>query len=169
MPNPIVDITITINPKPDVCPKCGGTNTTRRTQDVTTFLARTLAVCECGAAWEPIDTAWLTDPANPYSAFKTPCDNCAFRPGSRERRNKRSWRSLITVLTTNHESEFHCHKGVPIFFGPQKPNRKSNIGFDYRQCPRRPCAGWLALQRGIFARALRVIRDIRERKTRRPA
>jgi hypothetical protein len=87
------------------------------------------AVCgECGAAWERVDRAMLTDAANLLSPFHEPCNNCAFRPGSREQQDTAGWRDLIGRLKDGEQ--FFCHKGVPLkgFTG-----NAADVGFDYPQ------------------------------------
>jgi hypothetical protein len=56
------------------------------------------------------------------SSFKEPCDNCAFRPGSPEQKDKARWAELMASLKEN--GRFYCHKGVPI-------DPKSEHGFAY--------------------------------------
>lgn len=100
------------------------------------FYGRKLAVCKCGAAWEPIDEALIWDRDDEVCSFKEPCDNCAFRPGSPEQKDKPKWTKLIASLKAG--ASFYCHKGVPI--APQ-----SNHGFEYPAERRklRLCRGYL--------------------------
>ena len=107
------------------------------------FYARSIEVCgNCHAAWEPIDRALLWDAADPVGSFSAPCDNCAFRPGSVEQRDRDGWIKTIGALKAG--GRFYCHKGVPI--APANPD-----GFAYprdaagQPNPRklRLCRGWL--------------------------
>lgn len=45
-------------------------------------------------------------------AFAVPCDNCAFRGGSAERKDKALWETL--QLSFAESGEFFCHKAVPF-------------------------------------------------------
>ena len=74
------------------CPSCFGTQV--QCEPIPDALrrgalyGREIAVCACGAAWEPI---------------------CEFRPGPREQDDKEAWERKIQAL---HEGGiFYCHKG----------------------------------------------------------
>lgn len=67
---------------------------------------------DCRAVWEPFPPLYARDPV-----CAEPCDNCAFRPGSPEQRDKERWRRLMDTLKSNEDGargRFYCHKGVPI-------------------------------------------------------
>lgn len=106
------------------CPKCGSRKTKEVIVPPSGFYAEKLEACvNCRAVWEPFDPAQLLDDHLPQtSSFKEPCDNCAFRPGSPEQKDKARWAELMASLKDN--GRFFCHKGVPI-----DPN--SEHGFAY--------------------------------------
>lgn len=121
----------------DQCPKCASRRWSDVEQEVTDFYAAKLRVCgNCPTAWEPFDQADLLDDDDRYSSFKKPCNNCAFRKGSPEQRDKEGWESKMIELSFG--ASFHCHKGVPV-----TPN--TNHGFDYPTDRRqlRLCRGYL--------------------------
>lgn len=107
----------------DQCPKCGSRKHSDIEQPVTDFYARSLRVCaNCRCAWEPFDRRDVLHPQERASAFKEPCNNCAFRPGSPEQNDPKRWAELMGHLKRN--GIFFCHKGVPL-----APD--SEDGFDY--------------------------------------
>lgn len=88
------------------------------------------ACVACGKAWEPLPADARVEPDEPYFAFDTMCDNCAFRKGSAERQNETEWAALQTKLF-GEGGMFYCHKGVPfsisnsiqtLFQFPKKPD-----------------------------------------------
>lgn len=124
----------------DQCPKCASRRWGVAHQQVTDFYAADLRVCaNCGTAWEPFDPADLLDSGLPLSSFKDPCNNCAFRKGSPEQRDKQKFDDLRSKLASG--GQFFCHKGVPV-----TPN--SENGFDYPEGGKNPlklrlCRGYL--------------------------
>ena len=78
----------------------------------------------CRAVWETLDPADMFDPDDPLSAFKRPCDNCAFRKGSPERADPVKWELLMQRLQL-HDTPFVCHKDGPL---SDKPD-ESHDGF----------------------------------------
>lgn len=107
----------------DQCPKCGSRRWSDVDQQVTDFYSAKLRVCgNCATAWEPFNQSDLLDDDDRYSSFKHPCDNCAFRKGSPEQRDKEGWESKM--ISMSFGNSFHCHKGVPV-------SPDSEIGFDY--------------------------------------
>lgn len=134
------------------CPKCGCTKTRQIVLPMRSelkFYAETLEACAnpaCRAIWEPIDKALIWDPDDKTSSFKSPCDNCAFRPASPEQRDTENWKELIGKLQAG--GAFFCHKGVAI-------NPQSEDGFDYPKrrdgtinvAKMRYCRGWLNMVR----------------------
>lgn len=99
----------------DLCPKCGGAKVTRAMLKPGTFngYGPLIAVCvSCKALWEPVHHDLIWDPDDPLCAFKDPCNNCAFRPGSPEQRNRKEWASIKANIESS--GGFYCHKGVPI-------------------------------------------------------
>ncbi len=67
---------------------------------------------DCLAVWESLPTGedYRTD--GELMAFREPCDNCAFRPGSPESEDKAKWRELLAKLKAG--GRFFCHKAVPF-------------------------------------------------------
>lgn len=126
----------------DRCPRCGSRAIAKGGQEITSFYAKTLAVCRnCGTSWEPFDPADLLDRDDPHSSFKEPCDNCAFRPGSVERQDTEEWKKTMASLKAG--STFYCHKGLPMTPG-------KGHGFEYPLGkPRRLrlCRGYLNMLR----------------------
>jgi len=119
------------------CPRCLSTNvTTADVPDGVTFYARRLAICACGAAWEPIDEAFVWDRDDEYCSTQEPCDNCAFRPGSPEQANATKWNELIENLKSG--GQFFCHKGVPI-----DPDSKDGFAYPRDRNKLRLCRGYL--------------------------
>lgn len=104
------------------CPKCGSGR-------LSCTIGTDYDVClECWSVWERLrpEDAYLTD--GEQLAFKTPCDNCAFRGNSDERRDAAGWRGLQQELALG--GRFYCHKGVPL---KQKIDeiKAGAIGFDF--------------------------------------
>jgi transcription elongation factor Elf1 len=129
----------------DRCPKCGGGSVARAKVKPGTFkgYGPLIAVCKsCKALWEAIDHDLIWDPDDPLCAFSDPCDNCAFRPGSKEQRDKEEWAAIKRNVETS--GGFYCHKGVPIEAGAKH-------GFAYPHAADgkpefkklRYCRGWL--------------------------
>lgn len=122
--------------KPDpICPACSSHDVRRVDhRGMPAELARhftcDLGAClDCRAIWEAFPAAgYFEDPV-----CAEPCDNCAFRPGSPEQADRDGWRSLIDSLSPGDDgwfqSQFYCHKGVPIdmergpgnFVFPERP------------------------------------------------
>ncbi len=89
------------------CPRCA-------CRKVLPVADRTIELCaNCGTAWEPLPNGGrhLDSDGTPFP-FPDPCDNCAFRPGSREQKSTAEWRALIDKLRSG--GRFYCHKGVPF-------------------------------------------------------
>lgn len=77
-------------------------------------LGTDLDMClKCHRCWERVNPgeAFMVD--GEMLAFKRPCDNCAFRGGSDERKDSETWLELQAMLRYG-KSEFFCHKGVPM-------------------------------------------------------
>jgi len=97
------------------------------------------------AIWESIPTGEHYRRDGEMLAFLEPCDNCAFRPGSPESRDKEEWKKLLDQLRAG--GQFFCHKGVPI----TGVGEGSCASFDFPKRPdgewdrdqMRMCAGWL--------------------------
>lgn len=67
---------------------------------------------DCKAVWESVPDGEHFKRDGELIAFKHPCDNCAFRPGSPESQDKAGWRLLLEQLRAG--GTFYCHKGVAI-------------------------------------------------------
>jgi hypothetical protein len=83
------------------------------------------ACADCLAVWEAIPEGEHFKRDGEQLAFREPCDNCAFRPGSPESQDKPQWRDLMTQLKAG--GSFYCHKGVPLVTVGQN----SNASFDF--------------------------------------
>ncbi|ALH82936.1 hypothetical protein [Sphingopyxis macrogoltabida] len=125
----------------DQCPKCAS----RATIDVDApspkgFYSRDVRVCRnCQTIWEPFNPADMFDPADRLASFSEPCNNCAFRTGSPEQKDKEEWKKTIAALKAG--GQFFCHKGVPI-------DIKNANGFAYPEDGKNPrkmrlCRGYL--------------------------
>jgi hypothetical protein len=97
------------------CPKCFGTDIS--TVDIVLLgFGPGVSLCNaCSCMWESFDAALIWDPDDPLVSFAEPCNNCAFRPGSKEQQDTVKWRDLIDQLKGG--AGFYCHKGVPIECG----------------------------------------------------
>jgi hypothetical protein len=87
------------------CPACGGTT-------IVTFNEYS-ACATCKKAWENIPAGEHYKRDGELMPFHKPCDNCAFRGGSNERKDKDYWRSLQQQLE-GLGGLFYCHRGVPF-------------------------------------------------------
>lgn len=110
------------------CPECFSTHVETRpvtAEVVLAFYGKEIAVCgNCRCAWEPVDESQIWDRTDRYCSTATPCDNCAFSPGSPEQADTEKWKALIESLRAG--GQFFCHKGVPI-----EPH--SQDGFRYKK------------------------------------
>lgn len=129
----------------DRCPKCSHAGVARAKVKKGRFggYGPVIAVCQaCKTLWEPVHHDLIKDPDDPLCSFSEPCDNCAFRPGSKEQRDPEEWATIKANIEAS--GGFFCHKGVPI-----EPNAKH--GFAYPVGPdgkevrgkMRYCRGWL--------------------------
>lgn len=126
---------------PQECPNCGS--------DQVIFSDVTHEACSCRACGQLFVPEHRVDPDGQL------CDDCAFRPGSRERQNEYLWAELVQTTIVDQVHAFHCHKGLCaalrgqelVFLPPTEGQR-----------PMRPCAGWrahlAAYQAGTPARKL---------------
>ena len=92
------------------CPKCASRRTLVTTADPMglSHVATRWGVCaECRCAWEAYPDDWTGD-----VVAATPCDNCAFAPGSPELADRAGWQSMLAKLKLG--AEFRCHKGAPM-------------------------------------------------------
>lgn len=109
---------------------------------------------ECDAVWE----AWPPEMAVDWQiddVEREPCDNCAFRKGSKESKDQDVWARLVALaenwvefglIPEANANPFHCHKGIPIKLTPAGVPQ---IEFDFEGAgldPRnRVCRGFLNL------------------------
>lgn len=123
------------------CPSCGSENC-----NFLDLEASPVGVCSnCATAFIPEIRA------NPAIQM---CDDCAWRPGSPERKDPYQWAQMIEV-TIEGGQPFYCHKGLTC--------RVENTNLIYQMPPdgpagMTPCAGWksrkLAYDLGMPARRL---------------
>lgn len=106
-----IAMTTTISVSATGCPHCGadGTVTFDALPDAGVVMAGCLG---CGSIWEAIPNGeqYLVD--GEVMPWREPCDNCAFRAGSAESRDRAEWRDLLERLRGG--GQFFCHKGVPL-------------------------------------------------------
>lgn len=128
------------------CPACGSHDTFIVNGD------RPLAGCaSCKKAWEPLPEGARIVQGEPFFPFDDPCDNCAFRAGSPESRDKPRWKKTIENLRAG--GRFYCHKEVPFEheFGYAHAAGETVMSFDFPKKPdgswdedsMRPCRGYL--------------------------
>ena len=126
------------------CPKCGCRKVANAPNMTADGYGPGLAFCmNCRAIWEPFDPDQIWDPDDPLCAFREPCNNCAFRPGSNEQQDREEWITLIGSLKQG--ASFYCHKGVPI-------ETAAEHGFAYpkTRTKLRLCRGYLNALNGIW-------------------
>jgi len=88
------------------CPACSSIS-------IACVLGTDLDLClDCHKCWERVGRGEHFMVDGELLPFKRPCDNCAFRGQSEERRNRARWADLQQTLATG--GEFYCHKGVPM-------------------------------------------------------
>lgn len=105
---------------------------------------------ECAAIWEPWPDGTSSD-----CVEREPCDNCAYRAGSRESADKEEWQRLTFVakeaaeLGVTGAGRFACHKGIPIKLNMDTGDGQASIEFDYVSAGIDPlaqtCAGFLKM------------------------
>ena len=139
----------------DQCPVCQSArifNVTEEGADIgdTIYMACLDCPTETPTIWEQVKREDLSVPNSPLSTFKKPCDNCAFRRGSPERKDPEKWEFLMQEFAYR-EAMFFCHKGVPLDIS--KGSNQSHL-HPYDEQGRlfkkesRVCAGWLAWKLG---------------------
>lgn len=74
--------------------------------------ARMSGCFDCRALWETIPSGEQYMRDGELMPWMEPCDNCAFRAGSPESKDREKWRELLAKLKAG--GQFYCHKGVPI-------------------------------------------------------
>jgi len=116
------------------CPVCGSTSLLTETVGGT----RMEFCLACAAFWE-------AETRTPEK-MAAPCDNCAFRPGSPERRDKEGWQNLLALLMDG--SRFYCHKRVPCEVAENDYRFKVEQDGKGRATNARICMGWVALRLG---------------------
>lgn len=67
---------------------------------------------QCFRVWERLPAGEPYTVDGEQLPFEVPCDNCAFRGGSQERKDPEAWKDLQQMLTFG--GEFYCHKAVPF-------------------------------------------------------
>lgn len=129
----------------DRCPRCGHDKVARAEVKKGTFggYGPVIAVCQaCKCLWEPVHHDLIWDPDDPLCSFSQPCDNCAFRPGSTEQRDKATWEKVKENI--RQSGGFYCHKGVPI-----EPGAEHGFAYPHDATGKpefqklRTCRGWL--------------------------
>lgn len=136
-----------------MCPKCGSRKVGFDPAMTVKGYGPGIAACmNCRAIWEPFDPAQILDPAEPLAAFRDPCGNCAFRPGSPEQADRDGWQTLLASLRQG--ASFYCHKGVPI-------DADAEHGFAYPAARNklRLCRGYLNAWPKLIERADRGQQD----------
>lgn len=92
------------------CPACGSDRIVRaNTRDPEQY-----DLClGCKRAWErlPAGEPYLRD--GEMMPWKKPCDNCAWRGNSPERKDPERW-ALLQESIAYQNGSFYCHKGVPF-------------------------------------------------------
>jgi hypothetical protein len=142
------------------CPKCGSSAVAYDATLQSNGYGPGLALCRnCKTMWEPFDPADVWDQTDPHCSFRSPCNNCAFRPGSSEQEDRTKWKSLIEGLRGG--ASFYCHKGVPITtdaehgFSYPKKNITTIVDGEpvdtevYDTKKLRPCRGYLRALKGL--------------------
>jgi hypothetical protein len=88
------------------CPACGSGR-------IVCMFGREYDFCmECQHFWERVEPDQHYAVDEELLAFTVPCDNCAFRGKSPERKDSPRWAELQQTLAMG--GHFYCHKGVPI-------------------------------------------------------
>jgi len=92
----------------EACPNCGSGRLACVLGPVTG-----LDVClTCFRVWERLPAGEPYTVDGEQLPFEVPCDNCAFRGGSQERKDAEAWKDLQQMLAFGRE--FYCHKAVPF-------------------------------------------------------
>lgn len=88
------------------CPACSSVS-------IVCVLGTDLDLClDCHKCWERVNPGEHFMVDGELLPFKKPCDNCAFRGSSEERRDRARWAELQQTLAMG--GGFYCHKGVPM-------------------------------------------------------
>lgn len=88
------------------CPACGSGR-------IACVMHSDLDFCtQCHKCWERLRVGDAFTVDGELMAFSTPCDNCAFRGSSEERKDPEKWEELQLSLAVG--GSFYCHKGVPF-------------------------------------------------------
>ncbi len=122
------------------CPKCGCRTVIYLADLEAHGYGPGLATCSnCSCLWEPFNPEQIWDPSDPVCSFKEPCNNCAFRPGSPEQKDRDTWMKLRKHIKAN--GSFYCHKGVPIEEGAEHGFAYPDSGKNRNKL--RVCRGYL--------------------------
>src|SRR5579863_1467699 len=92
----------------EACPACGS----GRIACVLGLKDRLDFCMQCQKVWEPLPAGEPYTVDGEQLPFKIPCNNCAFRGGSTERKDKDGWKDLQQMLSFG--GQFYCHKAVPF-------------------------------------------------------
>lgn len=126
------------------CPKCGSRRVGVDMGLEFKGYGPGLATClNCKTLWEPFLPEQIWDPTDPHCSFKEACNNCAFRPGSEEQKDRAKWIEMIRSLKRG--AGFYCHKGVPITATAEHGFDYPKSGPDQYDTPKlRLCRGYLS-------------------------
>lgn len=129
------------------CPKCGSGKVAYDPELRHAGYGPGIAVCQnCKVLWEPFAPEQIWDTSDPLCSFKDPCNNCAFRPGSSEQKDRAEWKRMIASLKKG--GGFYCHKGVPITSEAEHGFAYPREGKDASKL--RPCRGYLNALGGLW-------------------
>ena len=114
----------------EACPSCGSNR-------IACVLHSDLDFCvACHKCWERLRAGDAYTVDGEPMAFHTPCDNCAFRGGSEERKDREGWEDLQHSLSVG--GAFYCHKGVPFSVIHPDSNALVDAGDRAFEFPKRP-------------------------------
>ena len=142
----------------DLCPRCGSDRVAQIRLPGAGWHHGCLS---CSALWEPFAVEDLVDPDEEFSSFKTPCNNCAFRKDSPERKDPAKWAALLSQFETGM-TIFYCHKGVPLSSkdGESHDHPKHPDG-SWDKTRMRICRGFANMEHAAARKALRAIEEAR--------
>lgn len=131
------------------CPACGSSNVMNfRAMQIRGESAEPTGGCmDCMKAWPLIPAGEDYKRDGEVLAFREPCDDCAFRAGSPESKDKKAWKELLAKLKGG--GSFYCHKGVPYDLKDAAQTGTNTYEFpkrpdgEYDQANMRLCRGFL--------------------------
>ena len=123
------------------CPHCGNSATEPH------HVPELGAIMICGAC------ATFFEPETRADPTRQTCNDCAFRPGSKERSDAWKWAEIVEVTIVEGRHAFHCHKGLACRL------EDDQSGYAYLMPPEgpaamTPCAGWRATKAAFDAGAI---------------